>query len=313
MQTAPSKPAIGNPTIYMFGDTHGIMDIEKIFSINKSYTKDDFVIICGDFGVLWSDEVDSNEAILIKEFKKLPCTILFIDGNHENFNRLENLRTIKRFGGNVGEYIKDKAYHLKRGEIYQIAGRNVFTMGGAMSVDKDFREPNISWWEAENITPTQIKYALQNLANFKDKIDIVITHTCPNSFLPHISKHLLLEFKLLVPDDNSVWLELLAQRLALKQSGKIEWFFGHWHGDFDFCVEIQNADYENLDSRNADKTKGADNVDRTKSVKNADRAKSGDNALDFSENLGLQINAHCLYDEVYCVRDEQDKVKSMFD
>lgn len=109
-----------------------------------------------------------------------------------------------------------------------------------------------------------------------------------------------------------MWLELLAQKLALKQSGKIEWFFGHWHGDFDFCVEIQNADYENLDSRNADKTKGANNVDRAKSVKNTDSDKSADSALDFGENLRLQINAHCLYDEVYCVRDEQDKVKSMF-
>lgn len=73
--------------------------------------------------MIWSDEVDSNESILMKELKKLPCEILFIDGNHENFNRLAKLKNIKRFGGNVGEYIKNKRFHLKRCEIYNIAGK----------------------------------------------------------------------------------------------------------------------------------------------------------------------------------------------
>lgn len=259
-----------NSTIYIFGDTHGmddddnifgIADIEKIFLPEKSYKKDDFIIICGDFGVIWRDEISTNESLLIKEFQKLPCEILFIDGNHENFNRLDKLKNIKRFGGNVGEYIKNKCFHLKRGEIYNICGKNIFTMGGAKSIDKSCRVPNISWWEAENITDSQMKYALQNLQNFKGNIDIVITHTCPNSFLEHIDKHLKLGFR--IPDNNSMWLELIAQKLALRQSGKIEWFFGHWHSDFDFHITLQNA------------------LDSTKT---------------------LQINAHLLYDEAYCVR-----------
>lgn len=84
----------GDSTIYIFGDTHGMIDIEKVFLIDESYKQNDFIIICGDFGVIWGDEIDSNESILIKEFKKLPCEILFIDGNHENFNRLANILTM---------------------------------------------------------------------------------------------------------------------------------------------------------------------------------------------------------------------------
>lgn len=103
---------------------------------------------------------------------------------------------------------------------------------------------------------------MQNLQNFKSNIDIVITHTCPNSFLTHIDKHLGLEMR--IADNNCVWLELLAQKLALKQSDKIEWFFGHWHSDFDFNIEIQNT-------------------------------------LDSSKTL--QINAHLLYDDIFCVRE----------
>lgn len=263
------------PTIYIFGDTHGAVDIEKVFFIDESYKKGDFIIICGDFGVLWRDEIDSNEAILMREFAKLPPTLLFIDGNHENFNRLSKLPKRKKFGGIVGEYIKDKCYHLKRGGIYQIAGRNIFTMGGAKSIDIAERERDISWWEGENITDSQMKYALQNLAKFKGQIDIVITHTCPNCFLPHIDKHLGLDFK--IADKNSVWLEILAQKIALNQSGSIEWFFGHWHSDLDFKVEI--------DSRES----GVD--------------------LPNDSPQKLIINAHLLYEETYIVGRESGRAE----
>lgn len=38
--------------IYIFGDTHGTHEIDKIFLVDE-YEKDDFIIVCGDFGVLW--------------------------------------------------------------------------------------------------------------------------------------------------------------------------------------------------------------------------------------------------------------------
>ncbi|MGX2981683.1 metallophosphoesterase family protein [Helicobacter sp. 23-1045] len=275
-----------NPTIYLFGDTHGIVDIEKVFFIDESYKKGDFIVVCGDFGVLWSDEIDSNESILMREFAKLPCTLLFIDGNHENFNRLTKLPKRKKFGGIVGEYIKDKCYHLRRGEIYQIAGRNIFTMGGAKSIDIAERVRNISWWDGENITQSQMKYALQNLARFRDKIDIVITHTCPKCFLPHIDKHLRLDFK--IDDENCVWLEILAQKIALNQSGKIEWFFGHWHSDLDFKVEIDsplNLHESAFDSRES-------NTDLPKDLPQT-----------------LTINAHLLYEETYIVGSESGRAE----
>ncbi len=232
----PQSKSTKSPTIYIFGDTHGVAEIEKIFLPHSHYKKGDFIIICGDFGVLWNDKIDAQESTLIRALQTLPCTILFIDGNHENFNRLAKLPKRERFGGIVGEYIKDKCYHLRRGEIYRIAGKNIFTMGGAKSVDCAYRKRNVSWWAGENITAPQVKCALRNLAHFKDKIDIVITHTCPSSFLPHIDKHLALDFR--VEDSNSVWLEVLLQKIALNQSGRIEWFFGHWHSDCDFSVEI---------------------------------------------------------------------------
>lgn len=49
--------------IYITGDTHIPIDINKLsvknFPEQKNMTKDDFVIICGDFGGVW--EKDSAE------------------------------------------------------------------------------------------------------------------------------------------------------------------------------------------------------------------------------------------------------------
>lgn len=144
--------------IYFFGDTHGEIDIDKIFM--PCYEKDDFIIVCGDFGVLWSDESGKykqdekleSENELKKRIKTLPCTLLFIDGNHENFNRLHALKQVKKFNAYVGEYIKDKCYHLRRGEIYKIAGHNIFTMGGALSIDRLRRREFLSWWSQGDIS-----------------------------------------------------------------------------------------------------------------------------------------------------------------
>ncbi len=62
-----------NPTIYIFGDTHGLEDIEKIFLPLESYTKDDFIMVCGDFGVLWGDRADDCEKFIDFTITNLAC------------------------------------------------------------------------------------------------------------------------------------------------------------------------------------------------------------------------------------------------
>ena len=72
--------------IYITGDTHGEIDIGKLSSKNfpqgNSLTKDDYIIILGDFGFIWKNESDKTEEYWMKWFKNKPWTTLFIDGNH---------------------------------------------------------------------------------------------------------------------------------------------------------------------------------------------------------------------------------------
>jgi hypothetical protein len=78
--------------IYLTGDTHG--DLSRLTSANwpkgKSLSKRDYLIILGDFGVLWNPKEDSSSKYWLNWLSKKPWTTLFLDGNHENFDLVDN-------------------------------------------------------------------------------------------------------------------------------------------------------------------------------------------------------------------------------
>ena len=106
------------PMIYITGDCHG--DFEKfdidIFPEQKEMTKEDFVIICGDFGGIWEKDVSGCwETKLLDELDSKPFTTLFVDGNHENFDRLYSYPVEEWNGGKVHK-IRPSVIHLMRGQ-----------------------------------------------------------------------------------------------------------------------------------------------------------------------------------------------------
>lgn len=116
--------------IWVTGDTHGDW-ITRLctdsFPEQKEMTKDDYVIICGDFGI-WRDSARQRYALKWLEEKKF--TTLFIDGNHENYDVLDAYPVSEWHGGKV-HFIKPSAIHLMRGQIFNIERKTFFTFGGA--------------------------------------------------------------------------------------------------------------------------------------------------------------------------------------
>ena len=74
--------------IFVTGDTHGNFQRfgSKYFPEQKEMSRSDYVIICGDFGGVWSDT--PNERYWLDWLEDKPFTTLFVDGNHENFSLL---------------------------------------------------------------------------------------------------------------------------------------------------------------------------------------------------------------------------------
>jgi len=223
--------------IIITGDLHGTNEIEKLFPKNfplgQKLTKKDYVIICGDFGLPFTNPnyyYYEEEMRVLKWLTDCPWTTLFVDGNHENFDFLDSLPTVQEFGSTVG-LLTNSVFHLKRGHIYNIDNKTFLTMGGALSIDKERRirdqqRPNNIklWWEQEYWTREEEDFCVTNLASHGGKVDYIISHTIPQSV---IEESEILSFcgdKIL--DYTSRFFEFI-YRHELKSFDK--WFFGHFH------------------------------------------------------------------------------------
>lgn len=123
--------------IYITGDTHSDFSrfTEENFPIQSEMTKDDYIIICGDFGGVWTfEEESSREKEALDWLNNKNFTTLFVDGNHENYTRLYNYPIEELKGGKVHK-IRDSVLHLMRGEIFDIDNKKIFAFGGARSHD----------------------------------------------------------------------------------------------------------------------------------------------------------------------------------
>ena len=118
--------------IYITGDCHGeyCKFNTNTFPEQKYMTKDDYVIICGDFG-FWGNSKEQN--YWRNWLEKKPFTTLWV-GNHENYDLLSTIETDTWNGGKV-QFINPSDIHLMRGQVYEIGGFKIFTFGGVRSHD----------------------------------------------------------------------------------------------------------------------------------------------------------------------------------
>lgn len=214
--------------IHFIGDTHGYLEISKLeFTPAK---EGDYVIVLGDFGLLWTKPNEKGykqDLWWLKWLQNKPFTTLFVDGNHENFNLL-NSYPVEEWNGGKVHRINDKVIHLMRGQVFTIDGKTIFTMGGASSTDQAYREEDISWWKEE--LPTQEEYdeALANLDKCDWKVDYVCTHCAPNRILKQIGYWMK-------KDRLTCFLDTLVDDLDFEC-----WFFGHYHIDNSWYDEKKN-------------------------------------------------------------------------
>lgn len=217
--------------IYLTGDVHGMFHDPERFEIwnfpeGAELTKDDFVIVLGDF-CLPFDLLENDWDLRALNAKR--WTTLFIDGNHEFFPFLDGLDVEEWHGGYVQRYPRHRSIiHLMRGEVYDIDGHSFFCMGGASSVDKAFQVSNGTWYEEE--LPDKYEYgnADGNLRKHNWEVDFVLSHTCSNRMLEAAIGSTRLPGAPIITDELTDYFDILEDRLDYGR-----WFFGHFHQDAD--------------------------------------------------------------------------------
>lgn len=214
--------------IFITGDTHCDYDWHKLNTTNfpeqKNLTKDDYVIITGDFGGVWGQ--DKTDKYIIKTYEKRNFTTLFVDGNHENHDALDGFPVEEWHGGKIHR-ISNTVIHLMRGQVYEIGGKTFFTMGGAQSTDKIYRKEGVSWWARELPSDEEYSEAISNLEKHDFKINFIVTHCAPEDYAYYYTD-LDISRKI---NKMTTFLSGLITEHDISFDG---WYFGHYHEDIDF-------------------------------------------------------------------------------
>ena len=202
-------------------------------------TKDDTVIITGDFGGVWFG--DSRDDETLDWLERLPFTLVFVCGNHENYDALERYPVAEWHGGKVHR-IRPHVLHLMRGQIFELEGCRFFAMGGAKSHDIEdgilepdapdferrltmlqrkprarYRVNHISWWAQELPSDEEYAEARRSLDAVGWQVDYIITHCAPTSIALMGSRH----------NEADRLTDFLQE---VKERAKYHyWLFGHYH------------------------------------------------------------------------------------
>ena len=209
--------------IYITGDTHGGIDISKLgtkyFKEQASLTKQDYVIIAGDFGFIWENKIQEYWK---NWFEEKSFTTLFVDGNHENFDILNSYETELWNGGKIHR-ISDSIIHLTRGQVFTIENKKFFSFGGGRSIDKLRRIEGRSWWKEEMPSREEYSEAVDTLTKNDWSVDYIITHTAPTSIIQILKTTHDVYNK---ENELSDFLEETGNKTKYEK-----WFFGHYHLD----------------------------------------------------------------------------------
>jgi predicted phosphodiesterase len=221
----------GPMKIMIVGDTHGntVWLRDRIRQAHKYRL--DKIIQVGDFG-LW-DHYDDGFAFLDttnEELRKAGLKLYWVDGNHENHDRLKwyEKNNPKTQAGHV--YIRSHILYIPRGLIWEWDGKRFAGVGGAYSIDKAYRKVGTSWWAGEQLTDTQ-KNKIVYGGFRRDPVDYLFTHDCSAStpFQGRLKND---------PESHAHRQKMDEVARSLRPSF---WFHGHMHTKYEWMYPLDHS------------------------------------------------------------------------
>ena len=208
--------------IYYTGDIHGSAKGIVAFAQHYELTESDIIVILGDVGANYYG--NRRDRYCKDTLARIKPTVFCIHGNHER--RPDTLAGYKQKEWNGGLVWHEDEYpnllFARDGDIFTMEGTRHLVIGGAYSVDKYYRLENNLLWFADEQPSAEIKTYVEDQIT-KNRIDIVLSHTCPykyeprDAFLPIIDQSTF-------DDSTERWLDGIEEKVDYKA-----WLCGHWH------------------------------------------------------------------------------------
>lgn len=180
------------------GDIHGnLLDYIKIIDSSENS------IQVGDFGIGFGTRGDPD--FVDSMLNEIKGNHRFIRGNHDN-----------------PSLCKGSKYWIKDGTIE----KNIMFIGGAWSIDQQWRTTGIDWWPDEELSMIE----LDTLIGMYDFIrpEIMVTHTFPISIpRDYFGKPIF---------GQGCRTEWALERMLEVHKPNI-WIGGHWHLSYDYLID----------------------------------------------------------------------------
>jgi predicted phosphodiesterase len=180
------------------GDVHGLYTQYK--RIIREHTN---TIQVGDMGVGFrrlngSHRENPPYDLMLKKNAR------FIRGNHDN-----------------PEVCRKHSQWIHDGSVED----DMMFVGGAFSIDREYRTKEYSWWEDEELSLSQLVFIHDAYVTIEPAC--MVTHDCPVTVIKHMHSHHLF--------DNSRTQQAL-EAMWQKHKPKV-WVFGHHHKSFDQVID----------------------------------------------------------------------------
>lgn len=214
------------------GDIHGEFKT-FLYEIKRLNIKDAIIVICGDIGMGFNKPTYYEQELgkICKKLKELNVTVVCIRGNHDDPQWFKN--TIK-LSEHLANYYPNWIF-VDDYDILETQFGNILCVGGARSVDKNWRIPGKTWWEGENIIPLD-GYMLMDINKRCNNVDIIATHSAPD-FCEPLSKQGLMQWSIydstVIEDCENERKELTNIFNEISKYHNVKyWFYGHFHNSY---------------------------------------------------------------------------------
>ena len=198
--------------VRFIGDVHGLWNMYRdvIYRDMVDHNIENSIQV-GDLGMGFTSKgqwAPDSAAAFDKRFAK--GNHRFIRGNHDN-----------------PEEVKKSAHYIHDG-FYETTdlGNTIMYVGGAWSIDWQWRTMGIDWWVDEELSMQELNLLIEQYKDIQP--DIMITHTAPIN-IPGGPMGIKI-FGSGARTEHALQEMLDAHRPKL-------WIFGHWHKNFDQVVD----------------------------------------------------------------------------
>lgn len=167
------------------GDSHGNTGWFKRVMDHAVAVQADCIVQVGDFGIWPGNGGVKFRTKVAKYATESNIPVYFVDGNHEDFDRLfgslsdnATVHTDNVLHGKGFREILPNLFYIPRGTVWEWGGIKFAGVGGAVSIDKEFRllrEKTSGvkiWWEQEQLTVDDLEY----IKSYDGAVDVLVSH-----------------------------------------------------------------------------------------------------------------------------------------